>query len=52
MVEILGKDIRTIGRAIAKLQQAGRLKRVGTDKTGHWKIVAEWAQSSGQKSFK
>ena len=41
MVEILDKDIRTIGRAIAKLQQAGYLKRVGSDKTGHWKIVAD-----------
>ena len=41
MAEILGKDIRTIGRAIAKLQQAGHLKRVGSDKTGHWKIVAD-----------
>ena len=52
MVEILGKDIRTIGRAIAKLQQSGCLKRVGSDKTGHWKMMAEWVQSSGQKSFK
>ena len=41
MAEILGKDIRTIGRAIVKLQQAGHLKRVGSDKTGHWKIVTE-----------
>lgn len=35
---IVGKDIRTISRAIAKLQQAGSLKRVGSDKTGHWSI--------------
>ena len=34
----LGKDIRTIGRAIAQLQQASRLKRIGSDKTGHWEV--------------
>jgi Fic family protein len=34
----LGKDIRTIARAIAQLQQASRLKRIGSDKTGHWEV--------------
>ena len=32
----IGKDIRTIGRAIKQLQERGLLKRVGSDKTGHW----------------
>jgi Fic family protein len=36
MANILGKDIRTIGRAISQLQQSGKLKRIGSDKTGHW----------------
>lgn len=38
LADTLAKDVRTIGRAIAKLQQAGRLKRVGSDKTGNWAI--------------
>ncbi|WP_215883079.1 hypothetical protein [Acidithiobacillus sulfurivorans] len=36
--ELMGKDLRTIGRALAKLQQAGKIKRVGSDKTGHWEV--------------
>ena len=38
LADAMGKDLRTIGRAIAQLQQAGRLQRVGSDKTGHWEI--------------
>ena len=34
----LGKDLRTIGRAIAKLQHSGKLQRIGPDKTGHWQV--------------
>jgi predicted HTH transcriptional regulator len=36
LADIIGKDIRTIGLAINKLQQASKLKRIGSDKTGHW----------------
>ena len=39
MAERIGKDVRTIARAIKRLQESGRLKRVGSDKTGHWEIV-------------
>jgi Fic family protein len=38
LADAIGKDIRTIGRALAKLQQAGKIKRVGSDKTGHWEV--------------
>jgi Fic family protein len=38
LAEIIGKDIRTIGRAIAKLQQTGKLTRLGSDKTGYWQV--------------
>lgn len=38
MADRIGKDIRTIARAIKRLQESGRLKRVGSDKTGHWEI--------------
>lgn len=38
LAEIIRKDIRTIGRAISKLQQAGKLTRIGSDKSGHWQV--------------
>jgi Fic family protein len=38
LADAIGKDIRTISRALAKLQQAGKIKRVGSDKTGHWEV--------------
>ena len=34
----LDKDLRTIGRALAKLQQTGKLRRIGSDKTGNWEV--------------
>lgn len=36
LADIIGKDLRTIGRALAKLQHAGKITRIGSDKTGHW----------------
>ncbi|MCK4563804.1 MAG: Fic family protein [Verrucomicrobia bacterium] len=39
MAERIGKDIRTIARAIKRLQESGCLKRVGSDKTGQWEVV-------------
>ncbi len=39
MAERIGKDIRTIGRAIKKLQDVGKLRRVGSDKAGHWEVL-------------
>jgi Fic family protein len=38
IADALGKDLRTIGRALAKLQQTGTIKRIGSDKTGHWEV--------------
>jgi Fic family protein len=38
MAVAVGKDLRTIGRALAKLQHAGKISRVGSDKTGHWEV--------------
>ena len=38
LAEVMSKDIRTIGRAISKLQQAQQLKRIGSDKTGYWEV--------------
>jgi Fic family protein len=39
MAEEMGKDIRTIARAIKKLQEEGKIQRVGSDKTGHWELL-------------
>lgn len=39
LADCIGKDLRTIGRAIAKLQQNGKIARVGSDKTGHWEVI-------------
>jgi len=39
MAEKVGKDIRTIGRAIKKLQDEGKLQRIGSDKSGHWEAL-------------
>ena len=39
LAELIAKDVRTIARAIKKLQDAGILQRVGSDKTGHWQVL-------------
>ena len=38
LADLMAKDVRTIARALAKLQAEGRVKRVGSDKTGHWEV--------------
>ncbi len=43
MLEIsqdLGRDITTIKRAIKSLKEKGLLERIGSDKTGYWKVKA------------
>ncbi|GAB1481761.1 hypothetical protein MASR2M78_05760 [Treponema sp.] len=32
---------KTIKRHIKTLREQGRLKRVGSDKTGHWEVIEE-----------
>ena len=39
LAKAIGKDIRTIARALAQLRQAGRIRRVGSAKTGYWEIL-------------
>ncbi len=39
MAKHIKKDIRTIGRAIKKLQENKLLKRVGSDKSGFWEVL-------------
>lgn len=44
LAEVMGKDLRTIGRAISKLQQTNQLKRIGSDKTGYWQVQPQKVQ--------
>ncbi len=39
MKQLINKDIRTIARAIKKLQQQNKFKRIGSDKTGCWQLL-------------
>lgn len=41
MADAIGKSVRSVARAIKELQESGRLRRVGSDKTGHWEIPGE-----------
>ena len=36
---IVNRSSRTIERAIAKLKEEGRIKRIGPDKGGHWDVM-------------
>lgn len=38
LADIIGKDLRTIGRAISQLQKMKQLKRLGSAKTGYWQV--------------
>ena len=42
MVRVLGITRSTIQKHIANLKAAGRLRRVGPDKGGHWEVIEEW----------
>lgn len=46
LAELIGKDLRTISRAISKLQETKQLKRIGSDKTGCWEVVGNDESSS------
>ncbi len=39
LADAINKDLRTVGRVMTGLQQAGKLKRVGSDKTGYWAVA-------------
>ena len=41
LVEITGLSISGVEKNIRELKASGRLKRVGTDKGGHWEVVAK-----------
>jgi len=39
IASIIKRDRKTVQRAINKLKKLGFLERIGSDKTGHWKII-------------
>ena len=39
LASMLGVSEKTIKRDIAAMQSAGIIKRVGSDKTGHWEVI-------------
>ena len=39
LATLLNKTTRTVERYIRELREQGRLKRVGSDKSGHWEVV-------------
>jgi ATP-dependent DNA helicase RecG len=39
LAEQMGKSERTVERAVRKLREVGRLKRVGPAKGGHWDVA-------------
>ncbi len=39
MAKDIGKDITTIKRAISALKEKDLLQRIGSDKTGYWKVT-------------
>ena len=38
--EELGISTATVGRELQKLQKIGLIKRIGSNKTGHWEIIS------------
>jgi len=38
LADAIGKNVRTISRALSTLQEDGKLTRIGSNKTGHWKV--------------
>ena len=38
LAEKTGRTVRTIQRALDKLSGEGKIKRIGSNKTGYWKV--------------
>ena len=39
LASLLNKTPRTVERYLKALREQGRIQRVGSDKSGHWKII-------------
>ena len=39
LVNKVGKTVRTVQRSLDKFTQAGKITRIGSDKTGYWEVI-------------
>lgn len=46
LAELTGVSTRTIERHLQKLQEQGRLRRIGPAKGGHWEIGGHWSRAA------
>ena len=42
LANITGYSRRWVAQTIKRLQEQGIIKRIGSDKTGHWEIIGKW----------
>lgn len=35
----IGRTVRTVQRSLDKLTKAGKIIRIGSDKTGYWEVI-------------
>lgn len=41
VAQLIGKSVRSVERAVAKLKQQGKLEFIGPKKSGHWQVIKE-----------
>jgi predicted HTH transcriptional regulator len=41
MAGLMGKTVRTVQRALDKLSDEGRIRRIGTTRAGYWEVVQD-----------
>ena len=41
MAGLMGKIVRTVQRALDKLSDEGRIRRIGTARAGYWEVVQD-----------
>ena len=41
MARIMGNTVRTVQRALDKLSDEGRIRRIGTARAGYWEVIQE-----------
>ncbi|MCD8041420.1 MAG: winged helix-turn-helix transcriptional regulator [Clostridia bacterium] len=39
LVELLNKSLKTIGRKLAALKNGGYIERIGSNRSGYWKVI-------------
>ncbi len=39
-VSLFRKDVSTIGKTVKRLKELGKIERIGSDKSGKWKVMS------------